>query len=178
MSWFRRGAPGLDCVPDQAQAPGLRRTVLRAAGVALGVAGASALADELAPTARAAGTRTSAAAQTTVETTPLAPAVVALTDGPTISVDASAGNDFRVTLGGNRTIGTPSNPVDGQQIIFQITQGPGGSATVTWDTGYAFPSGLPQPILSTSAGQTDVLGFIYSSAKEEWLHAAFVNGFA
>jgi hypothetical protein len=40
-------------------------------------------------------------------------------------VDASLGNDFRVTIAGNRTMGTPSNPTNGEQIISQITQGTG-----------------------------------------------------
>ena len=53
----------------------------------------------------------------------MAPAVVALTDAPAIAVDASLGNDFRVTLAGNRTMENPANPTDGQKIVFQITQG-------------------------------------------------------
>jgi hypothetical protein len=113
----------------------------------------------------------------TVEQGALAPAVVYLTDAATIAVDASLGNDFRITLGGNRTIGTPANAVNGQQIIFQVTQGSGGPFSVTWGTGYEFSAALPQPTLSTAAGQTDLLGFIYSAAKGTWLLAAFVNGF-
>ena len=118
-----------------------------------------------------------ASAATTVEQGALAPAVVALTDAPTIAVDASQGNDFRVTLAASRTMATPSNPTDGQQIIFQITQGSGGSAAITWGTGYEFSTALPQPALSVAAGQTDLLGFIYNAAKGHWLLAAFVNGF-
>lgn len=101
-----------------------------------------------------------------------------LTDAPVIAVDASAGNDFRVTLGASRTMGAPASPVNGQQIIFQITQGPAGSAAVTWDAAYQFSSGLPRPTLSTSPGQTDLLGFIYTAARQKWLLAAFVNGFS
>jgi hypothetical protein len=119
-----------------------------------------------------------ALAGTTTEAGAIAPAVVALTDAATIAVDASLGNDFRLTLGGNHTISTPVNPTDGEQIIFQITQGPGGSKTVTWDTGYEFSAGLPQPALSTTAGQLDLLGFIYNAVKGKWLLAAFVNGFS
>src|SRR5512142_3555486 len=37
----------------------------------------------------------------------VSPSVVALTDATTIAVDASLGNDFSVTLGGNRTLGAP-----------------------------------------------------------------------
>jgi hypothetical protein len=113
----------------------------------------------------------------TVESGAVAPTVVNLTDAATIAVDASAGNDFRVTLAGNRIMGTPANPVNGQQIIFQVRQGSAGPFTLTWDSGYEFSSDLPQPGLSTTAGQTDLLGFVYNAAKDVWLLAAFVNGF-
>jgi hypothetical protein len=74
-------------------------------------------------------------------------------------------------------MGNPANATDGQQIIFQITQGSGGSAAITWGTNYEFSSTLPQPGLSTQPGQTDLLGFVYNGAKGMWLLAAFVNGF-
>jgi hypothetical protein len=114
---------------------------------------------------------------TTVEQGALAPTVVALTDAATIAVDASLGNDLRVTLGGNRTMASPVNASNGQQIIFQVTQGSGGPFTLTWDSGYEFSGEIPQPALSTGAGQTDLLGFVYNNAKGTWLLAAFVNGF-
>ncbi len=119
-----------------------------------------------------------AAAATTTETGAVAPAVVALADAPTIAVDASQGNDFRVTLGASRTMGNPANPVDGQKIVFQITQGGAGSSTITWGSAYEFATGLPQPTLSTTVGQTDLMAFIYNAAKAKWLLAAFVSGFA
>src|SRR5262249_5830539 len=138
-----------------------RRKVLgRAVGLAaVGAAGGTVLAEVFASPASAA---------TTTETGALAPAVVSLTDAATIAVDASLGNDFRVTIGGNRTLGNPGNPVDGQKIIFQITQGHGGPFTVTWGTGYEFATGLPQPALSTTEGQTDLLAFIYNATKGKW----------
>lgn len=121
----------------------------------------------------------SAAAQATdIEPEAVAPTVVSLTDGATVAVDASLGNDFRVTIAANRTMGNPANPANGQQIIFQVTQGSGGSFTLTWGSSYEFSADLPQPTLSTSAGQTDLLGFIYNAATGSWLLAAFVNGFA
>jgi hypothetical protein len=106
-----------------------------------------------------------------------APAVVALTDAPTIAVDASLGNDFRVTIAADRSMGNPSNALDGQQIIFQVTQGAGAPFTLNWGSSYEFSAGVPQPTLSTIAGQTDLLGFIYNAAMDSWLLAAFVNGF-
>ena len=118
-----------------------------------------------------------ASAATTTEQGALAPAVVGLADAATIAVDASLGNDFRVTIAGNRTMGTPANPTDGQKITFQITQGAAGSAAMAWGSSYEFSTGLPQPTLSTTAGQTDLLGFIYNAAKAKWLLVTFVSGF-
>jgi hypothetical protein len=158
-----------------------RKVFKRAAGLAaVGTAGGSVLAQAVAPPAMAADRSAVRAGQlaTTVEQGAVAPAVVNLTDAATIAVDASLGNDFRVTIAGNRTLGNPSNPTDGQQIIFQVTQGSGGSFAITWGSGYEFSSSLPQPTLSTTAGQTDLLGFIYNTAKGKWLLAAFVNGFS
>ena len=140
-----------------------------AVGVAAAGAGAVVLTD--------ASTAKAAALATTVEPGAVAPAVVSLTDAATIAVDASAGNDFRVTLGGSRTMGLPSNPADGQKITFQVTQGTGGPYTLSWASGYSFSAGLAQPTLSTTAGDTDLLCFIYNSSKSAWLLAAFVNGF-
>jgi len=124
-----------------------------------------------------AGSPALAAGGTTVEQSALAPAVVMLTDSPTINLDTSQGNDFRVTIGGNRTVASPVNPTDGQKITFQVTQGGSGSNTVTWGSAYEFSAGLPQPALSTAAGDTDLLGFIYNAAKTSWLLVAFVPGF-
>ena len=150
-----------------------RRIFKRAVGVAaVGAAGGSLLAQASPASA------SPASAATTTESGAIAPAVVSLTDAATISVDASLGNDFRVTIAASRTMGNPANPTDGQKITFQITQGAGGSAVITWSSSYEFSDGLPQPTLSTKAGQTDLLGFIYNAAKGKWLLAAFINGFS
>src|SRR6185437_9634299 len=154
--------------PGSGQELSRRRIFMGAAGVA--AAGAAVLTD-------ATGAKAAALA-TTVESGAVAPAVVNLTDAATISVDASAGNDFRLTIGGNRTMGTPSNPADGQKITVQVTQGTGGPYALSWASGYEFSTALPQPTLSATAGDTDLLCFIYNSSKSAWLLAAFVNGFA
>lgn len=75
-------------------------------------------------------------------------------------------------------MGNPANAVNGQQIIFQVTQGSGGPYAIGWDSAYEFSAGLPQPALSMAAGELDLLGFIYNAAKGTWLLAAFVNGFS
>lgn len=147
-----------------------RRSVLTTAVglAAVGVLAGSVLGEVGASPTLAAGTTEQGA---------LAPAVVGLADAPTVVVDASLGNDFRLTLAGNRTMGNPSNALSGQQIIFQVTQGTGAPFILTWGSSYEFSTGLPQPALSNAAGQTDLLGFIYNSATGTWLLAAFVNGF-
>jgi hypothetical protein len=122
-------------------------------------------------------TQAPALASTTVETGAVAPDVVFLTDAQTIAVDASQGNDFRVTLSQTRTMGNPTNPSDGQQIVFQITQGTSGASGITWGSSFEFSSGLPQPTLSTTSGETDLLGFVYNAAIGKWLLFLFVNGF-
>src|SRR5574337_153524 len=47
---------------------------------------------------------------------------VTLADGTTMSTDASLGSDFFVTIAGNRTIATPTNPTSIQRIRYWITQ--------------------------------------------------------
>jgi len=170
-SWARGRVPG-------AQVLSRRKIVKRIIGLATVVAAGGPMLTRAISSPAAATRAAILADQATVEQGAVAPAVVNLADAAPIAVDASLGNDFRVTIGGNRTMGSPANPAPGQQIIFQITQGTGGPYSITWDTGYEFSVGLPQPALSTEAGQTDLLGFIYNAAKSRWLLAAFVNGFS
>jgi hypothetical protein len=162
--------------PGSAQA--LSRQALSRRKIVTGAVGVAAVGATGAALAGAASPAHAAAQVTTTESGAVAPAVVDLIDAATIAVDASAGNDFRVTIAGNRTMANPSNPSDGEQIIFQVTQGGGGSFTLAWGSDYEFSADLPQPTLSTAAGQTDLLGFVYNAAKTAWLFAAFVNGFS
>lgn len=106
------------------------------------------------------------------------PSVVSMADAATVAVNAASGSDQRVTIAGNRTLGNPTNPTDGQKIIFQITQGAAGPWTLSYGTAYEFSAALPQPTLSGGTGRTDLLGFIYNAAKGTWLFVAFVPGFA
>lgn len=93
--------------------------------------------------------------------------VVALTDGATINTNARIGNTFTVTLGGNRTMAAPSNPLDGQKIVYRIKQDGTGSRTLTWNSAFRF-SGGSAPTLTTTAGKTDYIGFVYNGADSKW----------
>jgi hypothetical protein len=116
----------------------------------------------------------------------LFPTVVTLTDAATIAVDASKGNYFRVTLGGNRTLGAPTLPpgsarADGMVIWFEVTQDGTGSRTLAYTStagGYIFASGLASPTLTTTAGAVDWLEFQYSTTAGKWRHTSRVLGFA
>ena len=155
--------------PDSAQAFSRRRAFGRMAGMAaVGAAGGAVLIEVVAPPASAA---------TTTESGAVAPAVVELTDAAQIAIDASHGNDFRVTLAGNRTIETPTNPTDGQKIVVQVTQGSGGPYTLTFGTAYEFAVGLPSRA-QHHCRSTDVLAFIYNASMEAWLLVAYVTGFS
>jgi hypothetical protein len=108
-------------------------------------------------------------------------AIVALTDGATIAVDASLGNHFRVTLGGNRTLGVPTNAVDGQRILIEVIQDGTGSRTLTLTTGsagsFAYGTDITTITLSTTAGATDYIGCVYNSTAQRWRVIAFVKGY-
>lgn len=85
-------------------------------------------------------------------------AVVSLTDAATIAVDFSAGNNFAVTLGGNRTLGNPSNVGAGQAGQIVISQDGTGSRTLAYASDWKFAGGTA-PTLSTAAGAVDILSY-------------------
>lgn len=105
------------------------------------------------------------------------PSVVTLTDGANIAVDASTSNHFRVTLAGNRTLDNPTNPSDGQMIMFEIIQDGTGSRTLAYGSKYAFSTDIPSPTLTTTASKRDFLGFRYNSTADKWYCLAVVKGF-
>lgn len=102
---------------------------------------------------------------------------VALTDAATVATDASLGNSFRVTLAGNRTLGNPTNPTDGQRAIWEIIQDATGSRTITLDTKFALGSDIFSVVLSTAPSKRDFLGAYYNSTADKWYVIAFVKGY-
>lgn len=109
-------------------------------------------------------------------------AAVALTDGASVALDASAGSSFRLTLGGNRTLAAPSNPTDGQVIELELTQDGTGSRTLTLPTGAGgvrFGTDAPSNlfVLSTGAGLTDYLTLKYRASVDRWDVLGFIRGF-
>jgi hypothetical protein len=101
---------------------------------------------------------------------------VALTDAATVAVDASLSNVFTLTLGGNRTLGQPTNPKDGQGLTIFITQDGTGSRTLVYHADWLFPGGV-DPTLSTAIGAEDVLSAVYNGATTKW-YAVLNKAFA
>jgi hypothetical protein len=89
--------------------------------------------------------------------------VVALTDAATIAVDLSLGNNFSVTLAGNRTLGAPTNVTAGQSGVIVVTQDGTGSRTLAFNSVYKFAGGTA-PTLTTTASAVDVLAYYVESA--------------
>jgi hypothetical protein len=100
----------------------------------------------------------------------------ALTDAATVAVDASLSNVFTVTLGGNRTLGQPTNPKDGQSITIFITQDGTGSRTLAYHADWLFAGGV-DPVLTTTAAAVDVLTGVYNGATTKW-YAQLAKAFA
>jgi hypothetical protein len=108
---------------------------------------------------------------------PVTLGVVALTDAATIATDASLANHFRVTLGGNRTLGNPTNPTNGQKVVWELIQDATGSRTITLDTNFALGTDISSVTLTTTASKRDFLGAVYNSTSGKWYVIAFVKGY-
>lgn len=103
-----------------------------------------------------------------------------LTDIATILVDASLNDHFSITLGGNRTLGNPSNPPgagQSQMILFAIRQDATGTRTLALDTKYRLGTDITSITLSTAANKTDYLGVRYSQVDDKWDVISFVRGY-
>lgn len=90
-------------------------------------------------------------------------AVVALTDASSIATDMALGNNFSVTLGGNRTLANPTNLVAGQSGVIVITQDGTGSRTLAYGNYFKFSNGTA-PTLTTTASAVDVLAYYVESS--------------
>lgn len=87
---------------------------------------------------------------------------VDLTDAATIALDLSLANQYRVTLGGSRTLGVPTNIVEGQQGVISIRQDATGSRTLAYAWPYEWAGGSAGT-LSTPGCSRDQL--VYSVEK-------------
>jgi len=90
-------------------------------------------------------------------------AYVTLTDAATVAIDLALGNHHQVTLGGNRTLGAPTNVVAGQSGVIRVVQDGTGSRVLSYNAIFKFPGGTA-PTLTTAANSVDLLAFHVESA--------------
>jgi hypothetical protein len=77
----------------------------------------------------------------------------------TVAWDLSQNQVAKLEVTTTSTMQTPTNPVDGATYMLVVTQGTGGSNTLSFSTAYKFPGGSA-PSLSTGSADVDVLTFV------------------
>lgn len=97
---------------------------------------------------------------------------VDVSEGPTTTIDAAAGNHQRLTLTGNRNMAAPTSPANGQAIWLQVVQDATGGRTLTWDSVFLFENGAA-PTLSSTANARDLFVMLYDSAAGRWIVGHF-----
>ena len=101
-------------------------------------------------------------------------AITTLTDAASITINFALGNNFLVTLGGNRTLEAPTNATAGQTgEIYFIQDGTGGR-TISFNAVYKFPSGSVPSATSTS-GAVDLM--VYSARSGTVVDAVMLKDF-
>jgi len=85
--------------------------------------------------------------------------IVTLADGALITPNFSNGNNFVVTLGGNRTLVNPTGVTTGQSGVIIVKQDGTGSRTLGIQSHYHFTGGTA-PTFTTTANAVDVIGYV------------------
>ena len=92
-------------------------------------------------------------------------AITTLTDAATIAVDMDDNNNFKVTLGGNRTLGNPTNVVEGQTGFIEVIQDGTGSRTLAFSSNYRFVGGTQPTVTATASAKTVLAYAVLSDEK-------------
>ena len=100
--------------------------------------------------------------------------IVTVTDAACISVNMALGNNFLVTLAGNRTLKKPANCTVGQGGNIYLVQDGTGSRTLGYNTAWQFVSATV-PTLSTGAADVDML--VYNARSSATIDAVLLKNF-
>lgn len=95
-----------------------------------------------------------------------------LTDAATIAWDMASGYNAKVTLGGNRTLGAPTNMIEGLSGVLRVIQDGTGSRTLAYNACWDFGA-LGSPTLSTGAGKEDLIFWVCTNASTPLFKATF-----
>jgi hypothetical protein len=82
--------------------------------------------------------------------------IITLTDASTITMNLAQTNNFSVTLGGNRILANVANSTPGQSGFLVVRQDGTGSRTLSFGSGWRFPSNSA-PTLTTTANAVDLI---------------------
>lgn len=112
------------------------------------------------------------------------PGPLTLTDAATIATDAGLGTPegvtiCRVSLASDRTLGAPTNPTDGQRLLWEVTNTDGSAHTLSLATGaggFAFGTSITA-LTAIGAGKMDQIGAKYRAAVDRWEVALSLKGY-
>lgn len=99
-------------------------------------------------------------------------AFITLTDASTVAWNMASGYNAKVTLGGNRALGAPTNAYEGLSGSLQVIQDGTGSRTLSFDSSWDFGVN-GAPTLSTAAASIDLITWICISTSPLKLRASF-----
>jgi hypothetical protein len=108
-------------------------------------------------------------------TAPVIAPVVSLTDAASVVVNMALGNNFALTLAGNRTLSAPTGVTPGQTGHIYLVQDGTGSRTLAYNNAYVFVSGTA-PTLSTAANAVDLL--VYNAQTTTAISTLVVKAFS
>ena len=89
----------------------------------------------------------------------------AATAGGTTTIDMDTSDNWIITMGGNTTIGDPSNEKVGQTGSIWLVQDGTGSRTAAWNSAFKWVGGTA-PTLTTTASMIDRVDYIVKAAGE------------
>jgi len=101
--------------------------------------------------------------------------IVSLTDAASIAINFNTGQNFAITLAGNRTLENPTNCVAGQVGSIFIVQDGTGSRTLAYGSSWDFPDGTA-PVISTSINSVDRLDYIVHTSTD--VHAVITKAYS
>jgi hypothetical protein len=88
--------------------------------------------------------------------------ITTLTDAATVTPDFAVTNNYKIELGGNRTLANPTNLAAGQSGVIVISQDSTGSRTLAFGSYWKFAGGTA-PTLTTTASASDVIVYFVDS---------------
>ena len=89
--------------------------------------------------------------------------ITTLTDSATVTPDFGITNNYKLELGGNRTLANPTNLTAGQSGVIVISQDSTGSRTLAFGSYWKFAGGTA-PTLTTTASASDVIVYFVDSS--------------